>query len=168
MGGSIFKVRCQTVFWVFFSKNHYAPVSQANWLNMNFTTGNLFISHSCIGWPEPSPWIQTWVPRLKRRQLTNWAILPPWWQTVTWNGSLAHKWISECFNIWLRYGYIRKIFFIEQDIYFTHTMWFVKVSGDHHYFRKEVGWRLGVKEIWHPLMEGGWNISGKFWRGWGW
>ncbi len=29
--------------------------SQANWCNMTFTAGNLFPSHSCIGWPESSP-----------------------------------------------------------------------------------------------------------------
>ncbi len=26
-------------------KNHYVPVSQANWCNMTFTAGNLFPSH---------------------------------------------------------------------------------------------------------------------------
>ncbi len=28
------------------------------------------------------------------------------WQTVPWNGTLVHKWISECFNIWLMYNNI--------------------------------------------------------------
>ncbi len=36
-------------------KYYYAQVSQANWCNMTFTAGNLFPSHSCIGWPESSP-----------------------------------------------------------------------------------------------------------------
>ncbi len=31
------------------------------------------------------------------------------WQTVSWNGTLVHKWISECFNIWLRYDNIHII-----------------------------------------------------------
>ncbi len=34
---------------------YYAPVSQANWCNMTFTAGNLFLSHSCIGCLESSP-----------------------------------------------------------------------------------------------------------------
>ncbi len=38
-----------------FFLNHYAPVSQANWCNMNFTAGILFPCHTCIGWPESSP-----------------------------------------------------------------------------------------------------------------
>ncbi len=29
--------------------------SQDNWCNMTFTAGNLFSSHSCIGWPESNP-----------------------------------------------------------------------------------------------------------------
>ncbi len=36
-------------FFLFKKKNHYVPVSQANWCNMTFTAGNLFPSHSCIG-----------------------------------------------------------------------------------------------------------------------
>ncbi len=42
-------------FKFFLLENHYAAVSQANWCNMIFTAGNLFPSHSCIGWPESSP-----------------------------------------------------------------------------------------------------------------
>ncbi len=42
-------------FFFLFFLNHYAPVSQANWCNMTFTAGNLFPSHSCIGWPKSSP-----------------------------------------------------------------------------------------------------------------
>ncbi len=62
-----------------FYLNHYSLVSQANWCNMTFTVGNLFICHSCIGWPESSPTcIWTWVPRLRGGQLTNWAILLYW------------------------------------------------------------------------------------------
>ncbi len=34
---------------IIFFLNHYAPVSQANWCNVTFTTGNIFPSHSCIG-----------------------------------------------------------------------------------------------------------------------
>ncbi len=52
----------------FFFFNHYAPVCQANWSNMNFTAGNLFPSHSCIGWLEsshhwdfnPGPQLERW------------------------------------------------------------------------------------------------------------
>ncbi len=43
---------CHTIFF-FLNKNHYAPVSQANWCNMTFRAGNLFPYHSCI--------VQTWV-----------------------------------------------------------------------------------------------------------
>ncbi len=66
--------------------NHYAPVSQANWSNMTFTAGNLFPSHSCIGWSEsslhwdlnPCPEIES-LPRLrldvyKVRLLTCWIV----------------------------------------------------------------------------------------------
>ncbi len=35
-----------SIYTCYFFKNHYAPVSQANWCN---TADNLFPSHSCIG-----------------------------------------------------------------------------------------------------------------------
>ncbi len=48
--------------------NHYAPVSQANWCNMTFTAGNLFPSHSCIGWPKSSPhWDLNPGPQIEKR-----------------------------------------------------------------------------------------------------
>ncbi len=43
------------LFIFYLKKNHCAPVSQVNWCNMTFTAGNLFPSHSCIGWPKSSP-----------------------------------------------------------------------------------------------------------------
>ncbi len=55
---------CNTLFvfnsgsfklWLIFFLNHHAPVSQANWCNMTFIAGNLYPSHSCIGWPKSSP-----------------------------------------------------------------------------------------------------------------
>ncbi len=46
---------CCCWFFKIILQNHYAPVSQTNWCNMTFTGGNLFPSHTCIGWPELSP-----------------------------------------------------------------------------------------------------------------
>ncbi len=44
-------------------------LTDAIWL---FTAGNLFPSHSCIGWPKSSPhWDSN--PNLRDRRLTNWA-----------------------------------------------------------------------------------------------
>ncbi len=58
--------------------NHYAPVSQANWCNMNFTAGNLFPLIHALGDLSQTPTgIWTWVPKLRGRRLTNWTIPPP-------------------------------------------------------------------------------------------
>ncbi len=62
---------------LFSKENLYAPISQANWCNMTFTSGNLFPSHSCIGDPSlDHTGIWTWVPSMRGRLLTNWAIHP--------------------------------------------------------------------------------------------
>ncbi len=66
----------------FFRKNHYAPVSQANWCNMTFTAGNLFPCHSCIRWPESSPHqapigIRTGSPVWEADDLPTELSLPP-------------------------------------------------------------------------------------------
>ncbi len=64
--------------YFFLKKNHYAPVSQANWCNMTFTAANLFPVHSCFGWPKSSPhWDSNPGPQHERRWLTNWANPPP-------------------------------------------------------------------------------------------
>ncbi len=58
-------------FLNFFFKHYhdYVPVvSQANWCNMTFTAGNLFPSHSCIGWPGSSPnWDSNLCPQFERQ-----------------------------------------------------------------------------------------------------
>ncbi len=56
------------LLFLFLDKNHYAPVSQANWCNMTFAVGNLFPSHSWIGWSEStSHWDSNPGPQLERR-----------------------------------------------------------------------------------------------------
>ncbi len=46
---------CFWMFFILFFLNHYAPINQAKWCNMNFTAGSHFASHSLIGWPNSSP-----------------------------------------------------------------------------------------------------------------
>ncbi len=74
------------LFFSFF--NHYAPIGQANWCNMTFTAGNLFPSHSSIGWPESSHhWDSNLGPQLERRttyQLSYSCPLINLKVTVTW------------------------------------------------------------------------------------
>ncbi len=61
-----YKNVCTTILSSFFF--HYAPVSQINWCNMPFTAGNLFPSHSCIGWCESTPhWDSNLVPQIERQ-----------------------------------------------------------------------------------------------------
>ncbi len=84
----------------FLKKNHYVPVSQANWSNVTsfFTDDNLFLYHSCIGWSESSPH-QDLNPRPQiERLLINWAIPPPkvitaWWHIL--DNYKCHIWKAE-------------------------------------------------------------------------
>ncbi len=72
-----------TLFFFFKKKNHYAPVSQANWCNMIFTVGNLFPSHSCIGWPKssPTPGFKPRSPASEADDLPTELSLPPFTST---------------------------------------------------------------------------------------
>ncbi len=71
------KIKCIIIIFFIYRKNHYAPVSQANWCNLTFTAGNFFPSHSCIGVIWIKLPIRTWVLSMRGGLLTNWAIPPP-------------------------------------------------------------------------------------------
>ncbi len=73
----VFFLNCLNFFNIYFFLNHYAPVSQANWCNMTFTAGNLFPSHSCIGWLESSPHQDSNQSPLHERRTTYQLSYPP-------------------------------------------------------------------------------------------
>ncbi len=77
-------------------QKHYALVSQANWCNMTFTLGNLFPSHSFIGWPELSPPPPTgFEPMSPVWEVEDSPIeisLPPWFHIKI--DVKVHNWIS--------------------------------------------------------------------------
>ncbi len=91
----LFTADIGTFFGFCFTKNHYAPISQANWCNMTFTAGNLFPSHTCIGVTrvKPPPGLELGSPVWLVDDLptglslpTIWPLLIPvqWYLKSTW------------------------------------------------------------------------------------
>ncbi len=73
------------LFLLFYFKNNYAP----QWCNMTFTAGNLFPSHSSIGWHESSTHWDSNLGLQQERQMTcQLSYFSPWCSSPrTWMGS---------------------------------------------------------------------------------
>ncbi len=92
---------CSTLFFLLLKKkkimHQLVKLTDAIWL---FTAGNLFPSHSCIGWPESSPhWHSRLSPQIERQTiyqstcstyLTILICILPWWRCRKPPKSIAH------------------------------------------------------------------------------